>query len=1017
MNFARLYLHGHESNFERPTEKDLLKNFDDDIYYTQDRNYTHPLYGRVQLFREVNTNRMIMAIAETLDNEEETFKAITECRVRMRLNQPNLLFMLDYSIKKIQGFCSASYTLNRFFEFPMTNLTRDIRERQTKDEFFNYKELSLLCAQMLNVLGSLHANNVFHGNVSTNTIQHKRVNNFFVLLDSLEGNEDLIAFHQHCPSDTNDTYPSPELHQEVYEGRNRGIDAFKNDVFSLGMVVLAAGILRPVRDCYEPGGMFNPDPLQTNLNKFYLRYGGKQSPLCCAVTSMLDLNAKRRPDAKTVKAQFLNASLGESNIENAIQNMSDISEISPIDGDNQPTLPNAKILDAKVLNDTVEEPQNDTVLRGPSNAVAIKKVMAARVLQPLDFKSTNKGEFNAESVEKLQTQKLPVQEPVGQVMSPQQLQTRHSSTDKALTQVSPLAPPKSEKVEQRNVSVSKAPELKYDNFFEHAVPNVYKAAQPVNVQPEETLQIRRKSDIQPFAPKMSHQLVSQTASVNLQLPRPPSIILQAQENPYAQVSQQPSNQTYFVQQGSHSAREILAPKAQSFNQSAESMRVIRIDAFAQQPKPNLTRNTNSFIIGNQQTALEQPQSVIRSRSMAAELPRVIEPQSLRSIAQMTPNMPAVEAKTNSIYSKDDRLQVPVPISERQVNFAQTAPVSAPIVHSYSANINPRQNVLKVYNPVPNDVTVYSVERPVFSLSKTAAEAYENRVFERKEEPRLSVPPAKETTGTPKQVRAETAQQPKYLVMPHYNIRPAQRSVPDISVRQKHKSEFINAGNVYEDPIQLFKRKQIANQQTAEKGPNLNKTQQVQWSRFPATETQKATYNAPKVIANRTETVNLQQMIETKVPASSWQNVDLQSVKQQPKFIKTETKNRITGEISRPPTSQPATANPLPFSHRQVFRMLPKHTQLAQKGEPTPAQLTNYTSAPGSATNNAYLSPQIAVSGSKREQTDSKELPKVPKTPHNQIPKPSVQSFIQDRGHRQFYVSSNAFSSRKQSSYQ
>lgn len=999
MNLARLHLRSHEGI--RLTQKDLIKSFDDDIYYTQDRNYTHPLYGRVQLFREVNTNRMIMALADTIDSEEETLKAIAECQVRMRLNQPNLLFMLDYSIKKVQGFCSASYTLNRYFEFPMTNLTRDIRERQTKDDFFSYKELSLLCAQTLNVLSSLHANQVYHGNISTNTIQHKRVNSFFVLLDSLEGNEDLIAFHQHNPSDTTETYPSPELHQEVYEGRNRNIDEYKNDVFSLGMVVLAAGVLRPVRDCYEPGGMFNPDPLQAALNKFYLRYGGKQSPLCNAVTSMLDMNMKRRPDAKSVRAQFLNASLGESNIENAIQNMTDISEISPIDGDNQPTLPNAKILDPKVLNDTVEEPHNDTVLRGASGAVAIKKVMAARVLQPVDFKSPIKGESNVDTVEKIPASQLPVQAKMERPMTPDQIVTRNSSTDKILTLMSPDARLKNEQIEQRHASVSKALDLKYDNFFDNAVPNVYKAKQPVTVQQQEPVQIRRQSDIQPFTPKLAETHVVPPMNEKKEFQRPPSILLPSQNAPNIQRQQQSSAQIYYFPQASNSDRDIFVPKTQTVHQPAESMRMIRIDNVQQETKPILTRNNNSFVINNQQTAFEQPRFVVRSRSMVTESPKVIEPQSLREVTQKAPNMPNFVENNNSV-------QLQVPVSQRQLIVPQNQPVLTQNVHSSSANINPRQNLLKIYNPAPNDIRVYSVQSPILTLSKPAAEAYDNRVPQ-SQRPALSVTPVKETSQIQKQERIEATQSPKYFALPNYNLKTVQRSVPDIDAgRQKNRSEFINPINVYESPVQVFKRKQGVNQQTTEKAPNMNKTQHVVPTALPTFQPQRATYIAPRPIGSQTEKVNIQQITEGKVPASSWQNVDMQGYKQQSKFIKTESQNRFIGDIQKQQSSQAQ------FSHKQVFRVLQKHTQQTSKAENEVTNVANYSSNPNTTANNRHVTPDITLAV---PQTEQKQLPKLPKVSQTQLTKPSLQSFIQDRGHRQFYVSSNALSSRKQSSFQ
>lgn len=335
MNLARLYLETHPTLIFETLKSDLTKPFEEDMNYTPYRKFHHQIYGKLELLKENSTNRLIMAISEQLDSVEATQKSIALIKARLALNQPNLLFLFDFSVQRIQNFCSTNFVVTKFLEFPLTNLSKDIKEKLIKEEYFTQIELSNLLSQMLNLLSQLHLSHVYHGNISTVSIQHRKANQFFVLLDHFDGGKNLADFHMRQVSDTSEVFMSPELYRQIKgEVHPNPIDPYKNDLFGLGMVILSTGLLKSVQHCYDPNE-FNRQTLDRLIEEFKTRYGLAQSPLTQTLLILLEEKPEKRLEAKLLKEQF-KINLNKSENDKLISKLTDFSEISAITIETKP---------------------------------------------------------------------------------------------------------------------------------------------------------------------------------------------------------------------------------------------------------------------------------------------------------------------------------------------------------------------------------------------------------------------------------------------------------------------------------------------------------------------------------------------------------------------------------------------------------------------------------------------------------------------------------------------------------
>lgn len=469
MNLGKIYLPKHPEIRREVTDNDITKVFEDDIFYVPYRKFQHPIYGKLNLYRETTTNRIIMANSENFDNFDAAKDAIAILKARQKLNQSNLIYLFDFSGQKIQNFCSTTFIITKYLEFPLTSLSKDIRERQTKDEYFTPREISLLTSQMLKVLSHLHSKDVYHGNVSTVSIQHRRANQMFVLLDYINSNDDLTSFHSKNQMDTFESFVSPELYTELSESHGINVDPFKNDLFSLGMVILSTGLLKPVQDCYRSGGYFDETSLERLMKQFKTKYDNSEYCISGTLELLLKIDPRQRINATAAREHF-NTSLTRHRNEKYINQLSDFSEISAISSEEKSGLNHGnykghsgnseqhtqtRIIgvsnERKAVNKANQNfPRQETVSRDKKLNVLMRDESGKPVRNPL-------FEFNSPLLQRKGSIVTTDKPPIDQQSPP---------TDKKLIFLSKVTSDRALFLNTQNIN--------YDNFFENKLSSIYK---------------------------------------------------------------------------------------------------------------------------------------------------------------------------------------------------------------------------------------------------------------------------------------------------------------------------------------------------------------------------------------------------------------------------------------------------------------------------------------------------------------------------------------------------------------
>jgi hypothetical protein len=101
-------------------------------------------------------------------------------------------------------------------------------------------------------------------------------------------------------------YCSPELFRSYARnsGTDAGFDKYKSDVFSIGLIVCYAGLLKPVQHIYDRNtNTVRVDSVTKLVEEFVSLYYAHRE-LCSIVSSCLNVRAELRPDFSKLKADF-----------------------------------------------------------------------------------------------------------------------------------------------------------------------------------------------------------------------------------------------------------------------------------------------------------------------------------------------------------------------------------------------------------------------------------------------------------------------------------------------------------------------------------------------------------------------------------------------------------------------------------------------------------------------------------------------------------------------------------------
>ena len=284
---------------ESLAEADFNKPWEYESSYEVIRTVSDPRFGEIKIYKHKESGIVMLAKEKVLSGKNDAANGIVELRKRIALNHPSLQRLSNYSTSVKKELCSTNYISRSIYEYPHSDLQREINENKKANLIFHPNELAHLAYQILQGLEHLHSHGITHGDIRPMFIGFNRATKHFYLLDRLNDNSPLEKVQANNIIGKKDLFLSPQLNKKL-QGRDKSVkySATKNDLFALGLCIILAGNNQAAQDIYLPNGEFNEAKLAEHLGAFEQRFKPDNPHLINIVRHLLKINEDERLEAK-----------------------------------------------------------------------------------------------------------------------------------------------------------------------------------------------------------------------------------------------------------------------------------------------------------------------------------------------------------------------------------------------------------------------------------------------------------------------------------------------------------------------------------------------------------------------------------------------------------------------------------------------------------------------------------------------------------------------------------------------
>ncbi len=263
-------------------------------------------FGEITVKKHKTLNQAILIKEYLSSNKNDSIVKVNKFKERLAIQHRNLLPALATASETKKNLCSTNYIVRAIFMFPHQDLVKLLKEKKYKKEKINTKEITKIGFHCLNGLDQLHQKKIYHGDLRPKFIGLNPDDQSFYVLDRLIGGMSI----EKCQIDhivaKKPLFLSPELfHKIKNKNKKKKVDLAKNDVFSLGMVLLQLGIDQSVQKAYLANGGFDFKFLQNLLIQFEKNHGRNNPATCNTIRQLLKSNPVERPSANQVLASLV----------------------------------------------------------------------------------------------------------------------------------------------------------------------------------------------------------------------------------------------------------------------------------------------------------------------------------------------------------------------------------------------------------------------------------------------------------------------------------------------------------------------------------------------------------------------------------------------------------------------------------------------------------------------------------------------------------------------------------------
>ena len=293
-----------------------------------------PRFGNCSIIQNPKTNQLIVVKEKRANDKKEAARLIMNARKLKTHLHPNILNLLDYSVQKHSELCSSFYIIKYFYQYPKSDLNREMKLRGRNQEGFSDVELTHLLYQQMHANEYLETQNMHHGDIRPLNIAYDQKKVHSQLIDQSETQPTARRtkdLQRNRLQNGHNLYQSPKMFSNLMKKNlNFQVDPSKEDVFANGLSLLEAGNGRSIQDIYDrKKGEVDQEALNRHLNDFRNKHGNDNTLLSSSLESMLATDEAERPNFKDLKANmppyeeikpFLDERTNNPNLNNNFQN-------------------------------------------------------------------------------------------------------------------------------------------------------------------------------------------------------------------------------------------------------------------------------------------------------------------------------------------------------------------------------------------------------------------------------------------------------------------------------------------------------------------------------------------------------------------------------------------------------------------------------------------------------------------------------------------------------------------------
>jgi len=278
-------------------DAEFNKTWDQEKNYKFVKRFNDPRFGEITVVKNPSTNHVLMVKEKMVSGKNEATDDIMNLKSRLALNHPNMMRMVNYTTTVKKELCSTHYLSRAYYEFPKTDVHKEIIDRKRDLTEFNDRELTHMLYQTAFGLQNLHSKNMVHGDIRPQLIGYDKALNQYQILDRFADPTPLERCQTNNIVNNKDLYLSPQLYKKLKGADKKATyDSQKNDMHALGMTLLNAGTQDSMQDNYLPNGTINKKRLEEHLQEFDNKHGARNPILCQTVRKLLTEEEAQRPN-------------------------------------------------------------------------------------------------------------------------------------------------------------------------------------------------------------------------------------------------------------------------------------------------------------------------------------------------------------------------------------------------------------------------------------------------------------------------------------------------------------------------------------------------------------------------------------------------------------------------------------------------------------------------------------------------------------------------------------------------